>query len=69
MRIPSLFAIASGLAAILLLEREAHAATPAAVLLCVSVTSHPTGLGFLAAAAMLIASGPRRDGGSPRGWP
>ena len=64
MRLPSLFAIASGLAAILLLEREgARGDAAAAVLLCVSVTSHPTGLAFLAAAATLIAFRP-----SPRRW-
>jgi hypothetical protein len=64
MRIPSLFAIASGLAAILLLEREDGAGdASAAALLCVSVTSHPTGLGFLAAAAVMVAFRP-----SPRRW-
>jgi hypothetical protein len=63
-RIPSLFAIASGLAAILLLEREDGGGdASAAVLLCVSVTSHPTGLGFLAAAAVMVAFRP-----SPRRW-
>jgi hypothetical protein len=64
MRIPSLFAIASGLATILVLEREDERGDAfAAVLLCVSVTSHPTGLGFLAAAAVVVASRP-----SPRRW-
>jgi hypothetical protein len=64
MRIPSLFAIASGLAAILLLEREdAGGDASAAVLLCVSVTSHPTGLGFLAAAVTMVAFRP-----PPRRW-
>ena len=68
-RIPSLIAIASGLAAILLLEREdAGGDAWAAVLLCVSATSHPAGLGFLAAAAACSPSGPRRDAGSPPGW-
>ena len=63
-RIPSLFAIASGLAAVLLLGRaDARGDVMAAVLLCVSVTSHPTGLGFLAAAATLVAFRP-----SPRRW-
>ena len=64
MRIPSLFAIASGLAAILALERrDACGDVLAAVLLCVSVTSHPTGLGFLAAGAVMVAFRP-----SPRRW-
>ena len=62
-RIPSLIAIATGLAAILLLEREdAGGDAWAAVLLCVSATSHPAGLGFLAAATVMIAmrSSPQR---------
>ncbi len=64
MRLPSLFAIASGLAAILLLERDdGRGDAWAAGLLCVSVTSHPTGLGFLAAAATLVAFRP-----PPRRW-
>jgi hypothetical protein len=64
MRIPSLFAIASGLGAILALEREdARGDALAAALLCVSVTSHPTGLGFLAAAVVIVAFRP-----SPRRW-
>jgi hypothetical protein len=59
MRLPSLFAIAAGLAAVLLLERDdAGGDAWAAVLLCVSVTSHPTGLGFLAAAVIMIAFRP-----------
>ena len=63
-RIPSLFAIASGLGAILALEREDRRGDAiATVLLCVSATSHPTGLGFLAASAILIAFRP-----SPRRW-
>ncbi len=63
-RIPSLIAIASGLAAILLLEREdAGGDAWAAVLLCVSATSHPAGLGFLAAGAAMLAFRP-----SPRRW-
>ncbi len=63
-RIPSLLAIASGLGAILALEREDRRGDAiATVLLCVSATSHPTGLGFLAASAILIAFRP-----SPRRW-
>ena len=62
MRIPSLIAIASGLAAVLLLERaDARGDAWAAVLLCVSATSHPSGLGFLAAAAVLIAFRPSTE--------
>jgi hypothetical protein len=63
-RIPSLLAIASGLGAILALEREdSRGDVTATVLLCISATSHPTGLGFLAAAAILIALRAR-----PRRW-
>lgn len=63
-RIPSLVAIASGLGAILALEREDRRGDVlAAALLCVSATSHPTGLGFLAAGAVMIAWRP-----SPRRW-
>jgi hypothetical protein len=63
-RIPSLLAIASGLGAILALEREnVRGDILAAVLLCVSATSHPTGLGFLAASAIVIAFRP-----APRRW-
>ena len=63
-RIPSLLAIASGLGAILALEREdARGDALAAVLLCISATSHPTGLGFLAVSAIVIAFRP-----SPRRW-
>lgn len=63
-RIPSLMAIASGLGAILALEREDRRGDAVAlVLLCISSTSHPTGLGFLAAGAILVAWRP-----SPRRW-
>jgi hypothetical protein len=63
-RIPSLIAIASGLGAVLALEREDRRGDAvAALLLCVSVTSHPSGLGFLAAAAVMIAFRP-----SARRW-
>ena len=63
-RIPSLLAIATGLGAILSLEREERRGdVGAAVLLSVSATSHPTGIGFLAAAAIMIALRP-----SPRRW-
>jgi hypothetical protein len=63
-RIPSLLGIASGLGAILALEREdARGDLAAAILLCVSATSHPTGIAFLAAGAIMIAWRP-----SPRRW-
>ncbi len=54
-RLPSLMAIASGLAAWLALARDARRSDVlASVLLTISVTSHPSGLGFLAGAAVLI---------------
>jgi hypothetical protein len=63
-RIPSLVAIASGLGAVLALERQDRPGDVlAALLLCVSATSHPTGIGFLVAAAIIVAWRP-----SPRRW-
>lgn len=54
-RLPSLIAIACGLGALLLLERrDLVADVLAAALLCVAVASHPTGVAFTAAAAVLI---------------
>jgi hypothetical protein len=63
-RLPSLIAIACGLGALLLLERrDLVADVLAAVLLCVAVASHPTGVAFTAAAAVLILLRP-----SPERW-
>jgi hypothetical protein len=63
-RLPSLIAIACGLGALLLLERRDLAADVlAAALLCVAVASHPTGVAFTAAAAVLILLRP-----SPERW-
>lgn len=55
-RIPALIAVASGLGAMLALERDDRRRNAAAAaLLCISVTSHPTGVAFLAAGAAMIA--------------
>jgi hypothetical protein len=60
-RIPALLAVCSGLGALLLLERdEGRLNAIAAVLLAVAVTSHPTGVAFLAAGATMIAFRPGR---------
>jgi hypothetical protein len=58
-RIPSLIAVASGLGALITVERrELRADTAAAALLTASVASHPTGLAFLAAAGVLVVLRP-----------
>ena len=63
-RLPSLIAIACGLGSLLLLERrDLVADILAAALLCVAVASHPTGVAFTAAAAVLILLRP-----SPERW-
>ncbi len=63
-RLPSLIAIASGLGALLALERRELAwDVVAAVLLCIAVASHPTGVAFTAAAAVVVVLSPM-----PRRW-
>jgi hypothetical protein len=63
-RLPSLIAIACGLGAMLALEsRRLPLDVLAAVLLCAAVASHPTGIAFTAAAAVVILLSP-----SPRRW-
>jgi hypothetical protein len=63
-RIPSLIAVASGLGALIALERrDRWGDIAAAGLLTMSVASHPTGLAFIAAAGVLVALRP-----SPGGW-
>ncbi len=63
LRIPSLLALASGLGVLIALERrDRRGDVTAAILLTVSVASHPVGLAFLAAALVLVAlrSSPQR---------
>jgi hypothetical protein len=63
-RIPSLIAVAAGLGTLLVLERrDRRGDIAAAVLLSVSIASHPIGLCFLAAAGVLIVARP-----SPERW-
>ena len=63
-RLPSLIAVTCGLGALLALERRELAwDILATVLLSVAVTSHPTGLAFTAAAALVVLLAP-----SPRRW-
>jgi hypothetical protein len=55
LRVPSLFAMAAGLAMLLCLEREDRSGDlAAAVLLLIALTSHPLGLAFAAAALVLV---------------
>jgi hypothetical protein len=63
-RLPALIAIASGLGALLALERrELVWDVVATVLLCIAVASHPTGVAFTAAAAVMVLLSPM-----PRRW-
>jgi hypothetical protein len=63
-RLPSLIAVATGLGALLALDkRELAWDLVAAVLLCVAVASHPTGVAFTAAAAVLVLLSP-----APQRW-
>jgi hypothetical protein len=63
-RIPSLLAVATGLGALIALERrDRPAEISAAVLLSASVASHPVGLAFLTAAGVIVLLG-----GPRRGW-
>jgi hypothetical protein len=63
-RIPSLIAVAAGLATLIALERRDRLGDIGAVVtLAISVSSHPVGLSFLAASVVLIAARP-----SPRRW-
>jgi hypothetical protein len=68
MRLPSLIAVACGLGALLALEKRTLVWDAiAAVLLCAAVTSHPTGLAFTAAAAVVILLSPT-PGRWQRAW-
>jgi hypothetical protein len=61
-RIPSLIALAAGLGSVIVLERrDRRGDIAAAVLLSVSVASHPIGLSFLAAAGVLVITRPTPD--------
>jgi hypothetical protein len=63
-RIPSLIAVAAGLAGLIALERrDRRGDIGAALALTVAVASHPVGLSFLAASMVLIATRP-----SPQRW-
>jgi hypothetical protein len=63
-RIPSLIAVASGLGSLLMLERrDRHGNIAAAALLTAAVASHPVGLSFLAAAAVIVLGRP-----TPQRW-
>ncbi len=63
-RLPSLIAIACGLGTLLVLERrDLRGDIVAAGLLCVAVASHPTGVAFTVAAAVLVLLRP-----SPERW-
>jgi hypothetical protein len=60
-RIPSLIAVASGLGALIALERRDRPGDiAAAALLTAAIASHPVGLAFLAAAGVLVIARPRR---------
>jgi hypothetical protein len=63
-RIPSLVAVASGLGTLIALERRDRLGDiGATIMLTISVSSHPTGLAFLAASVILVAARP-----SPQRW-
>ena len=63
-RLPSLIAVASGLGALLALgRRELLWDVVATALLCVGVASHPTGVAFTAAAAVMVILSP-----APEQW-
>ena len=63
-RIPALIAVACGLGSLLVLERRDRRGDIAAtVLLGAAVASHPLGLSFLAAAAVLVIARPSSERG------